>query len=147
MFKGIALASITAAAAATYTPYLSGVVQTKESFTYGKFRAKVTGPNEKGTCFGFFSQWNGQDWSVGMWNSVEIELVPSLAPTPTSLDLSYGDGVNRIQEQNYDSFDAGNTAHVYEFTWTPNAVTFSADDKLLKSYQKGDPGVDGEFRD
>ena len=101
---------------------------------YGKFRAKVTGPGTKGSTIGFFSQWNGQDWSVGKWNSVEIELVPSLTPTPTSLDLSYGDGVNRIQEQNYDSFDAGNTAHIYEFTWTPNAVTFSADDKLLKSY-------------
>ena len=108
---------------------------------YGKFRAKVTGPGTKGSTIGFFSQWNGPNINAN-WNSVEIEIVPSLAPTPVSLDLSYGDGHDRQQEQNYDSFDPKNLSHVYEFTWTPHEVTFSADDKVLRKNVRGDPFVD-----
>ena len=53
-------------------------------------------PFEKGSTTGFFSQWTGPDWDYVYWNSVEIEVVPSLEPASISTDLSYGDGNDRI---------------------------------------------------
>ena len=94
MQKSIALAAVAAMASAVYTPYATGQIVSKETFTYGKFRAKIAAPGTKGSTVGFFSQWNGPDINAN-WNSVEIEIVPSLEPTPVSLDLSYGDGHNR----------------------------------------------------
>ena len=68
-----------------------------EQFLYGKFVAKMFAPDVKGSTTGFFTQWTGPDWDYVKWNSVEMEVVPSLEPTPLSLDLSYGDGNDRIQ--------------------------------------------------
>ena len=89
----ISMGAIAANAAA---PYVSGQISSNETFLYGKFRAKVSGPDTKGSCVGFFSQYNGPDL-MAKWNSVEIEIVPSVEGTPLSLDLSYGDGKDRQQ--------------------------------------------------
>ena len=53
-------------------------------------------PDQKGSTIGFFTQWTGPDYDYTKWNSVEMEIVPSLSSTPLSLDLSYGDGTDRI---------------------------------------------------
>ena len=134
------------ALAANAAPYKSGQISTKETFLYGKFRAKVTAPGTKGSCTGFFTQWSGPNMGPE-WNSLEIEIVPSVEGTPLSLDLSYGNGVSRQEgHHTYTDFDAGSDSHIYEFTWSPNRVTFSVDDKLLKEYKKGDPYVDNANR-
>lgn len=72
-----------------------------------------------------------------------MELVPSLDPTPLSLDLSYGDGNDRLQWQTYDPTftPASNETHIYEFTWTPKEVTFKVDGAVLKSYGADHPAV------
>ena len=126
--------------------YISGQMQTREKYTYGKFRGACSGPGKKGTTVGFFTQWTGPDWDFTKWNSIEMEIVPSMA-NPLSLDLSYGDGTNRIEYQNFQpGFQPTDQEHVYEFTWSPNEVNFSVDDKLLKTYSKGNPGVDQQTK-
>jgi endo-1,3-1,4-beta-glycanase ExoK len=76
------------------TQYISGDVVSVDTYLYGKFSARVKTPNKMGTTTGFFSIYNGPDqWPN--WNSIEIELVPSVANHPVSLDLSWGDGQNR----------------------------------------------------
>ena len=71
------------------TAYISGDVVSKEEFQYGKFVSRVYIPNKKGTTAGFFTMHDGP---FTEWNSVEIELVPSVDKHPMSLDLSFSDG-------------------------------------------------------
>ena len=54
-----ALVLMSAAAANAATPFVSGSITSKETFLYGKFRAKVTSPGTKGSCVGFFTMFNG----------------------------------------------------------------------------------------
>ena len=148
MYRAFTFALASSAAQAASTAYISGQVTSTEKFLYGKFRAQVTCPGTKGSTVGFFTQWTGPDYDFFKWNSIEMEIVPSLDPTPLSLDLSYGDGTQRLQAQNYDpNFQPGvYTPHVYEFTWTPNEVSFIADGQVLKQYFKGDPYVDQQTK-
>lgn len=129
------------------TPYISGMVTSNESFLYGKFSARMQVPSQKGSTSGFFTMWNGPDYDYVKWNSIEMEVVPSLGSTPLSIDLSYGDGNDRVQYQNYDpNTQPGDEYHLYEFTWTPNEVAFFFDGYHLESYYKGHPGVDNQTK-
>ena len=144
----MAVASLTQLTSAVSTPYISGEITSTETFLYGKFIAKVTSPSAKGSTTGFFTQWTGPDWDYTLWNSIEMEIVPSMEPTTLSDDLSYGDGTDRIQEQTYQDVVIGDDAHIYELTWTPNEVSLSIDgrDDLLRKYEAGDPGVDNQTK-
>lgn len=90
-------AAITADIVLAATPYVSGQITSTEKFLYGKFVAKMSVPYKKGSTTGFFTQWTGPNWDYTRWNSVEMEVVPSLDTSPLSLDLSYGDGNDRLQ--------------------------------------------------
>ena len=103
------------------TAYISGDVVCKDTVQYGKFVSRVYIPNKKGTTAGFFTMHGGP---FTEWNSVEIELVPSVDKHPMSLDLSYSDGTNRIQEQTYHQGDFFDSWHTYTIEWAPDYVSF-----------------------
>ena len=46
--------------------------------------------------------WSGPNYDYLKWNSIEMEIVPSVGPLDLSLDLSYGNGEERIQYINFD---------------------------------------------
>ena len=46
--------------------------------------------------------WNGPNYDYLKWNSIEMEIVPSVGPLDLSLDLSYGNGEERLQYINFD---------------------------------------------
>merc|ERR1719362_462271 len=95
-FASVAL--LASAVSAATTPYISGQVTTNDTVRYGKFVAKIQAPDAKGSTTGFFSQWTGPNWDYTLWESIEMEVVPSLEGHPLSLDLSYGDGNDRLQD-------------------------------------------------
>ena len=128
------------------TQYISGDVVSRETFRYGRYVSKVFTPNKKGTTTGFFTMYAGPDMTAN-WNSIEIELVPSVDAHPVSLDLSYGDGSKRIQYQTYHDFQFGDQWHTYSFDWTPDYVSFSIDGQELKRYEGDHPGVVQQFRE
>ena len=96
--KSFALCALLAAFVQAQTsPYISGQVTSWEAVKYGKFVSKIQAPDAKGSTTGFFSQWTGPNWDYTKWESIEMEVVPSLEGHPLSLDLSYGDGHDRLQ--------------------------------------------------
>ena len=90
--------ALASAAYSASTPYISGEITSTREFMYGRFVGKMTCPDRAGSTIGFFTEYNQPVFNIGNWESIEMEIVPSLEPTPLSLDLSYGDGTYRIQE-------------------------------------------------
>jgi beta-glucanase (GH16 family) len=105
--------------------------------------SRIYAPNKKGTTAGFFTMYAG---AYVDWNSIEIELVPSVDQHPMSLDLSYGDGTTRIQEQTYHEGNFFDDWHTYSFEWTPQYVSFAVDGVEYKRYESSDPGVYMQYR-
>ena len=106
-FASVAL--LASAASAVSTKYISGQVTTNETVKYGKFVAKIQAPEAKGSTTGFFTQWTGPNWDYTRWESIEMEVVPSLEGHPLSLDLSYGDGNDRLQDLTDNPYELGGT--------------------------------------
>ena len=53
---------------------------THETFTYGKFIAKMKTDDKRGTCSSFFTFWKGTDeepWHTGGWSQITLDLAPS----------------------------------------------------------------------
>ena len=133
--RGFALAAalISSSALSVNTPYVSGQISSTEAYLYGKFIAKVKTPDVKGATIGFFTQ----NWQWTKWVSIEMEIVPSMEPTPLSLDLSYADPSHntRTEYQNFvPNFEPDDDYHLYEFRWTPKEVSYYVDGQLYKSY-------------
>ena len=61
--------AVLAALAGLSSAYYSGELRTKETFTYGKFRTRMQGTNQKGTVQSFFTYWSGN--STMPWSEQE----------------------------------------------------------------------------
>merc|ERR1712147_325747 len=75
--------------------YYSGEVKTNETYLYGKFRTSMKAGNHNGTVASFFTYWDGPNWSVGEWNEIDVEIVPSVqgwGQSPFSTNIIYGGG-------------------------------------------------------
>ena len=75
--------------------FYSGAVHTNEAYQYGKFVTHMKSPANYGTVASFFTYWTGPNWSVGQWNEIDVEIVPSVqvhGTSPFSTNLIYGDG-------------------------------------------------------
>ena len=98
----LTLAAVVAVSAASATAYHSGEVKTWETFQYGKFKTSMKTGNHYGTVASFFTYWNGPNWSVGQWNEIDVEIVPSVqgwGQQPFSTNIIYGDGGNGKREE------------------------------------------------
>jgi endo-1,3-1,4-beta-glycanase ExoK len=142
MFKyaAFALAALTHEATANY---YSGEVKTWETFQYGKFRTAMKTGNHYGTVASFFTYWNGPNWSVGQWNEIDVEIVPSVqaqGKQPFSTNIIYGDGHNgKREEQSYKDFGHDWTKyHIYEIEWTPDYIRWTIDGKEVRKSWAGD---------
>ena len=78
--------------------YLSGEIKTTQAFQYGKFVTRMKSENKNGTVASFFTYWDGPNWTVGQWNEIDVEIVPSvqasLGTSPFSTNLIYGSGTD-----------------------------------------------------
>ena len=118
--------------------YLSGELKTTETFQYGRFVTRMKSENREGTVASFFTYWTGPDWSVGQWNEIDVEIVPSvkksLGASPFSTNLIYGSGYDyNLQEQSYQSYSEDfSQFHTYEIEWTPEYVSWKVDGILSR---------------
>ena len=88
--------------------------------------------NHYGTVASFFTYWTGPNWSVGQWNEIDVEIVPSVQrqnKSPFSTNLIYGDGhSSKREEQAYEPMSHDwNAFHTYEIEWTPDYISWSVD--------------------
>ena len=81
--------------------FRSGSVSTYEKFTYGKFVTRMKAPDKKGTVSSFFTYWDGPNFTASEWNELDIEIVPSVERSPFSMNIIYGDGIDKNESHSY----------------------------------------------
>ena len=122
--------------------YRSGSVSTYEKFRYGKFVTRMKAPDRKGTVSSFFTYWDGPNFDHNEWNELDMEIVPSVEENPYSMNIIYGDGVNKVESHDYaHRFDPHDDWHVYEMEWTPHYISWSVDGKEMRHVEMEDPAV------
>ena len=118
-------ASIVALARVASANYRSGEVKTHETFTYGRFTARIQGSGKNGTVGSFFTYWNGPGWSQEGWNEIDIELVPSISGNPFSTNIIWQ---WQQQDQQYCwGIQPGTDWHEYVIEWTPEYIAWKYD--------------------
>ena len=136
------IAALAALSVATEARFMSGAVTGYEKFTYGKFITRMKAPNKLGTVSSFFTYWNGPDFNVGGWNELDVEIVPSVAENPFSMNIIYGDGHEKRESHDYvHGFNPADDWHIYELVWTPEYVAWSLDGKEVRRVTPSDPAV------
>lgn len=121
-------AAVIALAGTAQANYLSGEVRSQEWFTFGKFVAKMQNPGKMGTVQSFFT-YTAQDWPHG-WNEIDVEIVPSVAENPFSMNIIWKDGA---QDHNYATgFHPSSDWVTYSVEWTPDSVSWFVNDKLVR---------------
>lgn len=103
--------------------------------------------NHYGTVASFFTYWTGPNWSVGQWNEIDVEIVPSVqrsGKSPLSTNIIYGDGHNgKKSEQQYNNYSHDwNAYHTYAIEWTPDYISWTVDGVVVrKTMAKDSAGV------
>jgi len=110
----------------------SGSISTYEKFAYGKIVARMKHPNKPGTVSSIYTFWDGPNFYPGGWNEIDLNIVPSVANTPLSTNVVYGDGHNKSEDHSYFANGADSEWHTYAIEWTPSHVSWSIDDKLVR---------------
>ena len=136
------IALITAFAVAEAQHFKSGAVTGFEKFTYGKFLTRMRAPNKKGTVSSFFTYWNGPNFYPGGWNELDIEIVPSVAKNPLSMNAIYGDGIDKHESHQYShGFNPKDEWHTYQMEWTPDGISWTIDGVEVRHMTPDHPAV------
>ena len=122
--------------------YKSGAVTGYEKFTHGKFITRMKAPNKLGTVSSFFTYWNGPNFYEGGWNELDLEIVPSKAQNPMSMNAIYGDGNHKLESHDYvRHFDPKDEWHIYELVWHPKYIAWSVDGREMHRLESDNPAT------
>ena len=132
--------ALLAVASIVEATWRSGAVSTYERFTYGKVVASMKTPNRKGTVASIYSYWDGPDFYPEAWNEIDISVVPSVAKTPLSTNVIYGDGHHAYEDHKYDTGKDTSDSdwHTYSFEWTPKYIAWFKDDRQIRKIDASD---------
>lgn len=128
----LALLAVLSVAEATWK---SGSVSTYDKFTYGKIVARMKHPNKRGTVSSIYTFWDGPGFYPGGWNEIDMNIVPSVAGTPLSTNVVYGDGLNKSEDHAYHAAGGDSDWHTYTIEWTPNHVFWWIDDHEVRDME------------
>jgi len=140
-----ASAMVATMAVATHSDaeFRSGSVSSYEKFTFGKFVTRMKAPNKKGTVSSFFTYWDGPDFRPSEWNEMDIEIVPSVSHNPFSMNIIYGDGIDKKESHEYaHGFDPVDDWHTYAIEWTPDYISWAVDGHEVRHVTNNDPAVE-----
>lgn len=104
--------------------YTSGEVNTRRSWTYGRFEIKAKFPKTQGILSAFWATPLDGDWPP------EIDIVEMLGHEPQTLYFTnhYGTAQNhQMTNGNYRGADYSEDFHVYAMEWEPNVIRWYVD--------------------
>lgn len=107
-------------------PFMSGELQSRESYLYGYFEASMRVPAGEGIVAGFFTF--TRPGARNTWEEIDIEFLGARARL---MELTYHvHGFSRQTTINL-GFDPTQRFHTYGFEWTPDALRWYVDNRLV----------------
>lgn len=114
--------------------YSSGELQSEQMYRYGYFEARMRAPRGSGLVTGFFTY--VRPGGENTWDEIDIEI---LGRDTRSIQLTYWRrGRNHVTTLPL-GFDAAEGLHTYGFEWTPRAVRWYVDGRIIHE-EEGDNG-------
>jgi len=106
--------------------FSSGELQTHEEYQYGYFETRMRVPRGEGLVTGFFTY--TQPEGRATWEEIDIEI---LGRNTRVMEVTYHvHGRSRMTGIDL-GFDAADDFHTYAFEWTPEAVRWYVDNRLV----------------
>lgn len=106
--------------------FSSGELQSRESFQYGYFEARMKVPKGEGIVTGLFTYTQPQGRST--WEEIDIEI---LGRDTRTMEVTYHVH-GRSRQTGIDlGFDASEAFHTYAFEWTEDALRWYVDNRLV----------------
>ena len=113
-------------------PFSSGELQSRESFLYGYFEARMRVPRGEGLVVGLFTYTQPEGRSS--WEEIDIEILGRDTRTMEVTHHLHG----RSRQTPIDlGFDAAEDLHTYAFEWTPETLRFYVDNRLVHEVRGG----------
>jgi len=107
-------------------PYMSGELQSHDSYLYGYFEASMRIPRGEGVVAGFFTY--ARPGESDTWEEIDIEF---LGKRPRAMAVTYHVHGFSHQDMIDLGFDASQAFHTYGFEWTEDAVRWYVDNRLV----------------
>ncbi|HRO03475.1 MAG TPA: family 16 glycosylhydrolase, partial [Terricaulis sp.] len=106
--------------------FASGELQSRESFQYGYFEARMKVPRGDGLVVGLFTYTQPSGRST--WEEIDIEI---LGRDTRTMEVTYHVH-GRSRQTGIDlGFDAADDFHIYAFEWTEDALRWYVDNRLV----------------
>ncbi len=106
--------------------FASGELQSRESFQYGYFEARMRVPRGEGLVTGLFTYTQPQGRST--WEEIDIEI---LGRDTRTMEVTYHVHGRSRQTAIDLGFDASEGFHTYAFEWTEDALRWYVDNRLV----------------
>jgi endo-1,3-1,4-beta-glycanase ExoK len=106
--------------------YSSGELQSEDVFRYGYFETRMRAPRGSGLVTGFFTY--TRHGAEDTWDEIDIEI---LGRDTRSIQFTYFRQGQRHVTTVPLGFDAADAMHTYGFEWTPRALRWYVDGRLL----------------
>lgn len=106
--------------------YSSGELQSEEVYRYGYFETRLQAPRGSGLVTGFFTY--TRPGNENTWDEIDIEI---LGRNTRAVQFTYFRHGERHITTVPLGFDAADAMHTYGFEWTPRALRWYVDGRLL----------------
>lgn len=105
-------------------PFLGAEIRTIETFTYGKFEARMKTAQVSGIIHSFFTFYDEPDF-MSKWNEIDVEI---LGRYTNEVQFNSITGNHTMHEKRVAvSFNPHEEFHLYSFTWTPSYLMWMID--------------------
>lgn len=105
-------------------PYLGAEIRTIETYTYGRFEARMKTAQVSGIIYSFFTFYDEPDF-MSKWNEIDVEI---LGRYSNEVQFNSITGNHTMHEKRDTvSFNPHEGFHLYSFTWTPTYLLWMID--------------------